>query len=240
MYIDKGNYLILEDLLEDGVSIIHTDRILGDAKTYDKENLKKIVNIQDKQIVSGHQVHGTNIELIQDSHNLYFEKTDGFITNLENIALFTKYADCLPIFFFDKKNRVIGAVHSGWMGTFENIGMKAIDLLIKDYNSKKEDIIIAFGIGISWKNYQVRNEFYENFKSKFFHDIIENSFFFENNKIYFDNQKFNYFNFIKNGIPQENIITNNLCTFDDKRFYSHRRENTNSFRNGALIYLNGK
>ena len=240
MYVDKGNYLVLDDLLKYGVYIVHTDKDFGDAKTYNKENMKKILGIKNKTVVSGHQIHGTNIELIKNTDNLYFEKTDGFITNLNNVALFTKYADCLPIFFYDKKNKIIGVVHSGWKGTFENIGIHAMNLLISDYNSQKEDIIIAFGIGISCKNYEVGEEFYEKFKNKFSSEIIENSFLHEKNKIYFDNQKFNYLNFVENLIPAENIIANEFCTFDDQRFFSHRRDNTNLARNGALIFFGDK
>lgn len=240
MYIDNGNYLILKELLKYNVSIIYMDRNFGDAKTIDKEYMKSIFNINDKKIISGYQTHSTNIEIIKNNEKIYFEDTDGFITDMNNVALFTKYADCLPIFFFDKKKKVIGVVHSGWLGTYDNIGSIAVNLLTKHYNSKIEDIIVVFGIGISGKNYEVSKEFLEKFENKFSSDIVNKSFFCKNNKIYFDNSKFNYFTFVEKGILSENIITNNLCTFADARFFSHRRDNSNPKRNGALIFFNTK
>ncbi|MGF6906072.1 peptidoglycan editing factor PgeF [Fusobacterium sp. PH5-44] len=240
MYIDKDNYLISEELLQYGISIIYTDRNFGDAKTIEKEYIKNFFDINDKVIVSGHQVHGTNIEIIKNTEKIYFENTDGFITDIKNVALFTKYADCLPIFFFDKQKKIIGVVHSGWAGTCDKISLIAIDLFIRYYNSMIEDIIVVFGIGISWENYEVGFEFLEKFKKNFSSDIIKKSFFYENNKIYFDNLKFNYLMLIDKGILPENIFTNNLCTYSDNRFFSHRRDNSNSGRNGALIFFNTK
>jgi len=49
-------------------------------------------------------------------------------------------------------------------------------------------------------------------------------------------RKFNY-NLMKEiGIQEENIITNNLCTYRDN-LYSYRREKEDLGRNGAYIFV---
>ena len=64
----------------------------------------------------------------------------------------TKHADCLPIYFYDTINKVIGICHSGWKGSFQEIGIKVIEKMNKNYGSLKENILIGIGIGISMQN----------------------------------------------------------------------------------------
>ncbi len=44
---------------------------------------------------------------------------DALITNVPGVPLITFYADCVPIFILDPKNRAVGLVHSGWRGTVQ-------------------------------------------------------------------------------------------------------------------------
>ena len=108
--------------------------------------------------------------------------------------------------------------------------------MVERYNCQLRDIRVAFGIGIAQRNYEVGEEFLTKFQEKFSDGLIERSFKRENGKIYFDNQRFVCENLLEMGIPRENIITNELCTFDGD-FHSYRRDREKSGRNGALIYL---
>ena len=202
-----------------------------------KEKIIKDFSLEGKYIVSGFQTHSDNIVAVDSLEKLYFEDTDGFITNRKDIVILTKYADCLPIYFYDIKKEVIGLVHSGWQGSYKEIGKKAIKLMIDKYKCNLESIKVAFGVGISQKNYEVGEDFLQKFKEKFSEDLIENSFKKENRKLYFDNQEFVYRNLLELGLPKENILINNLCTYDGE-FHSYRRDKENSGRNGALIWLN--
>lgn len=236
MFLEKENYLILEEWKKLGVSSIYTKQNYGNVLKIDKENFLKDFKIEGKNIVSGHQTHSDNIKIIENLKKLYFENTDGFITDRRDIVIFTKYADCLPVYLFDKKKNIIGLVHSGWQGSYKEIASKAVKLMIERYDSKIEDIHIAFGVGISQDNYEVGKEFLEKFEEKFSKDIIERSFKKENNKIYYDNQYFVYLTLLNLGIAKNNIIRNNLCTFTGN-FHSYRRDRENSGRNGAFIWI---
>ena len=50
---------------------------------------------------------------------------------------------------------------------------------------------------------------------------LESNPYYQN--IYFDNQKFVYENLLELGIPKENIITNDRCSYDEE-FHSYRRD----------------
>ena len=43
----------------------------------------------------------------------------GFLTNVPNVTLVTKYADCVPLYFVDPVKKAIGLSHSGWRGTVQ-------------------------------------------------------------------------------------------------------------------------
>lgn len=237
MFIDREFYYELEEFSKLGIKAIYTTKNLGDIKK--EEDRKKIISllgIAEKNIYSGLQTHSSNIVVIDEKTMNYSENTDGFITQRQDVVIFTKYADCLPIYIYDEVNKAFGCVHSGWVGSFENIGLKAINLMVERFDSRVENIIVAFGIGISSENYEVSREFYSKFKEKFKERLLEKVFLKKEEKYYFDNQQFNY-NLMKEiGIQEKNIITNDLCTYRDN-FHSHRREKEKAGRNGAYIFI---
>lgn len=236
MFLDRERYVELKEWKKFGISAIYTKKNYGNIKEMSKEKILKDFSLEGKYIVSGFQTHSDNIAVVDSLEKLYFEDTDGFITNRKDIVILTKYADCLPIYFFDEKKEIIGTVHSGWQGSYKEIGKKAIKLMIDTYGCNLGDIRVAFGIGISQKNYEVGEEFLQKFKEKFSKELIEKSFKNENGKIYFNNQEFVYRNLLELGLPKENILLNKLCTYEGK-FHSYRRDRENSGRNGALIYF---
>lgn len=245
MFIDKDKYFEIEDFEKFEVKALYTTKDIGDIdilfkdKEKNSENIYKCFGKKDSIVVYAKQTHTDKIIDIDEKTEKYFyEEIDGFITKRKDIILMTQYADCLPVFLYDKKNDIIGVCHSGWKGTFQEIALKAIELMEKKYNSSKKDILIALGIGISCEKYEVGEEFYENFKNKFSSDIVENSFKFfeEDKKWHFDNTEFNRLNLIKNGILSENIIVSKECTYKNNRFYSFRRDK-NSMRNAGIIFF---
>lgn len=236
MFLNKEMYIELEEWKKLGVSAIYTKKNYGNIKEISREKIIKDFSLKGKCLISGFQTHSDNIVIVEDLEKVYFEDTDGFITNRKDVVILTKYADCLPIYFFDKEKEVIGTVHSGWQGSYKEIGKKAVKLMRKRYACNLENIRVAFGVGISQKNYEVGEEFLQKFREKFSKDLIEKSFRRENGKIYFDNQEFVYRNILECGILKENIITNNLCTYNGE-FHSYRRDKEKSGRNGAFIYF---
>lgn len=46
-----------------------------------------------------------------------FPETDGLFTSAREVALLGTFADCVPVFLADVRNRKIGLVHAGWRGT---------------------------------------------------------------------------------------------------------------------------
>ena len=237
MFEDRGNHLIIKEFENMGIGTIFTDISYGNAKQKTREELIKDFELGDRNLISGYQTHSKNIQVIKEIDKIYFENTDGFITNRKDVVIFTKYADCLPVYIYDPLKEVIGLVHSGWRGTLQEITLEAIKLMEKNYGTDRKNVYFAFGIGIGQENYEVGQEFKDLFSEKFSFDIVTESFMEKNGKLYFDNQKFNYLNLIVNGVEKSKIITNEYCTFRDKKFQSFRRDKENSGRAGGFIYF---
>ena len=237
MFEDRGNHLIIKEFENMGVGTIFTDISYGNAKQKTREELIKDFELGDRNLISGYQTHSKNIQVIKEIDKIYFENTDGFITNRKDVVIFTKYADCLPVYIYDPLKEVIGLVHSGWRGTLQEITLEAIKLMEKNYGTDRKNVYFAFGIGIGQENYEVGQEFKDLFSEKFSFDIVTESFMEKNGKLYFDNQKFNYLNLIVNGVEKSKIITNEYCTFRDERCQSFRRDKENSGRAGGFIYF---
>lgn len=204
------------------------------------DELKSLAIKENKILISGVQTHSNNVVVIKKEDRIEkvsFEDTDGLITNNKDVCLYTKHADCLSIYFYDKINKVIGICHSGWKGSFSEIGINMIKKFKEEFNAKEENLIVAIGIGISCKNYEVSEEFRKDFVKKFGIDIVEKCFEIKNDKFYFDNTTFNYLLLIKNGINRENLYLSNECTYDNKNLHSFRRDKELSGRNLAYIYM---
>ncbi len=229
MFKKEKKYYYIEKLRNLGVEAIYT------TKDFIQEKYKTEL-IQ----VHGIQTHSKNICIIDEDTNISdipFENTDGMITNRKDVVLYTKHADCLALYFYDTENCVIGLCHSGWKGSYEEIGLELIKKMKEKYKSKPDSIIVGIGIGISQKNYEVSKSFYEDFRKKFSTEIIRESFTKKENKYYYDNEAFNDLLMQSYGIKKENIIKSDLCTYDDKSFHSYRRDKEKSGRNRAYVNI---
>ena len=256
MFIEKEKYFIVEEFEKYGIIAVYTKKNAGNMSDYcpienqiegvqkkNREKLLKELNLSDKQEVMAFQTHSSNVKIIdKNTVKYYYEKEediDGFATQRKDVAIFTFYADCLPIFVYDKENQVIGVWHSGWPGTFKEMMKSGLLKMKENYGTKIENVIMALGIGIAQKDYEVGNEFYDKFVEKFGQndeEIVKKSFWLneKTQKYHFDNTKFNELMALKLGIKKENLIVASESTFDEK-FHSYRREGKNSGRATAMI-----
>tara|TARA_Y100000768_G_scaffold32645_1_gene21436 strand:- start:1624 stop:2382 length:759 start_codon:yes stop_codon:yes gene_type:complete len=199
---------------------------------------KKLSKASNKLILLN-QIHSNKYFFIKD-HKSKKNKLigDALITNKRKIILGVLTADCVPILIFDKKLKMISAVHAGWKGAFKGIISAVIKYFIKN-GSESKNLIAAIGPCISQKNYEVQKDF----KSKFLKQSENNKIFFTNirNKTYFSLNKYVNFQLKSFGVKKIDII--NKDTYNPKNnFFSARRSNhkkENDYgRNISLIMIN--
>lgn len=211
-------------------------------KPFDLKNENDLKELSKKyKIIKGNQTHSTNVKVItKDNINEVFENVDGLITNLKNIYLLTVVADCQGILLFDKKNKVIGNIHSGWRGTLNRIIRNAVNIMINEFNSNVEDIKVYFSPCIHKCCFEVSIDVKEMFEKEFNDLEIENYITKGNreDKYYIDTLKLNIDYLIKLGIKEENITYSDFCTkCNSDILHSYRKDKDLSGRNGLLISI---
>lgn len=178
------------------------------------------------------QIHSDIIHIVNKD---YINGSDGdaIITNKSNTPLVIRTADCIPVLVYDKENKIIAAVHSGWKGTLSNIVSKTIQLMINKYHSKKENIYVYLYPSIRNCHYEVDNDVYEKFKERM--SDIDKYVIKKETKYYLSLQDIIINDLHKIGI--NNINDSHICTYcHHDKYYSYRFNHTDK-RNYLLVML---
>lgn len=188
-----------------------------------------------------HQTHGTRVLKIDDeflklNHTSSIEimyGVDSTITNKRDKFLCVTTADCVPILIYDSKSKAIAAIHAGWKGTVGKIVNNTISAMQNEYYSSTQDMFVGIGPAISQQNYEVGDEVIM--------DMLYNGIDLSDEDVC--TQKINSSKFLINlkeinrrelinlGVPEANIETSSLCTFEKQElFFSARRQTVHSGR----------
>lgn len=254
MYIEKDKYMYIEYLKNKGVIALFTKKNAGNMSKFvdinicsnetglstDKniENILNLENISNKKNIFGKQTHSSNILIIDNDfdENINIVNIDGYITKRKDINLICFFADCMPIYFYDNKNKVIALCHSGWQGTYNEILKVVLEKMKINFNSKIDDIMVFFGVNILQKDYEVGKDFYNKFIEKFSENDLKDVFKKNNDKYFYDNMKLNENLCLKYGIINNNIFKSNFNVIDNN-CHSYRRDKEFSGRSMAVISL---
>lgn len=217
------------------------------TKSIADKNYKDICNLlklDSSNIVRPYQTHTNNVKKITNEVGIFPEKlqdVDGLITRENNKILSLTFADCTPIYLYDKQKNIIGNIHSGWQGTVKKIAKYAIIKMKKEFNSDPKDIICVIGPTIRKCHFEVQKDvkdiFYNTFKyMKNIDKIIE---FNKNTNSYFiDTVEINKELLKGEGILKENIVDSGICTYCNSNIiHSYRKEGKEAGRNTALICI---
>lgn len=182
-------------------------------------------------VICAHQVHGTRIAVV-DRPDLTRDELEGYdalITNIPDCAIGVRTADCIPVLLYDPERRAVAAIHSGWKGTLNRISQKAIFRMKDTYGTNPEDLVAVIGPGICRACFQVGEEVVAYFKSNGIN--IEPIYSWmgpkqENMKggHHLDLIEENRILLLESGVPAQNIQVSGICTYEDGRFFSARRE----------------
>ncbi|WP_027634130.1 peptidoglycan editing factor PgeF [Clostridium hydrogeniformans] len=196
-----------------------------------KENIEEISKYYGlKDIKTLSQIHSSIVLDIKEEG----KEGDGLITNEKYMGIGILTADCVPLLLYDEKNKIIGAVHSGWKGTLDHISLEAVDKMIEVYNCNPNDIKAVIGP----HNRECCYEFGEELIEKFLGDKI-----FKKGKVK-ENRNLNVESCIiqdlkYKGLKEENIKSLELCTYCNKelKFHSYRKNREDSGRLLSLIFM---
>lgn len=221
----------------------------GDLKEAVDENFKRIAGVFGKtpdHIVCSKQTHTTNVRKVTQkdcgkgiTRPLDYTDVDGLITNEEGVILATFFADCVPLYFVDVKQRAIGLSHSGWRGTVQRMGQKTLLAMKEAYGTQAEDVYAAIGPSICGDCYEVGEEVAEAFYKEFgaaAEAMLRKGK--REGKYDLDLWKANETVLLESGIKREHLEITDLCTCCNRELlFSHRASNGKRGNLGAFMEL---
>jgi len=98
-------------------------------------------------LLTAHQTHSKNVYCLTKALNddLEVEDYDALITDQPHVALMVQTADCQPVLLYDVVRKVIGAVHSGWRGSVQNVVAATVVEMGRAFDCHPENIRAAIG-----------------------------------------------------------------------------------------------
>lgn len=253
----KGYKILRSDLLDKslGVDAFFTTRGVNISSLVEssmkltsgeKQNLSRISDVQAEflhrnsalytdedfanRFITPVQTHSDHVEIVDS--RVEYPDTDGLILTEPNTVIYLRFADCTPLIFYDKGNKIGAISHAGWRGTAQKIGVKTIEKMAVNFGTKLENIIALIGPAISICCYEVSEEVRDTLLS-----TVKNSdeLYKERNV---DLKKINAQQLKEYGIGVNNIDICPYCTScNNDLFYSYRKENGTKERHFAMLKI---
>jgi hypothetical protein len=218
---------------------------VGDEPTRVSENRQKsfqAIGLTLENMYDVWQVHGVDV-VCTDRARPEGEphlQADAILTDKPGLALFMRFADCVPILLYDHKRRVIGLVHAGWKGTVNKVAKHAVEAMMDKYGSSPGNIAAALGPSIGAHHYKVGKEVVAQVRETFGPNasqvLLPSLQPDEDTRMQFDLWEANRFVLDQAGVKQIEICRIcTACNLND--WYSHRGENGRTGRFGVMIVL---
>ena len=143
-------------------SSLNLSRSTGDHAIAVRENRARMyaaLGTSAHQSITSWLVHGNVVRTIERATlaepNCDDEHADGMITNVPGITLTMRYADCVPILFYDPVTHSIGLAHAGWHGIVRGIIPATIAKMASEFGCRPSDIRACVGPSIGPGKFEV-------------------------------------------------------------------------------------
>ena len=220
----------------DTLNLSHTT---GDDKTNVATNLQRLhaaLALDARATVSAGQAQADRVTIVGAAQRGSIVRgVDALLTNEPGMPLMLRYADCVPIFFFDPAHRAIGVAHAGWRGTIGKIATNAAHTMFDAFGTRPRDLVACIAPSIGPCCYRIGEDVIARVRAAF-DDADELLRLQPDGSVHFDLWQANARQLRALGVEQIEIA--GICTADHTDdFYSWRAEKANTGRFGAIIAL---
>jgi polyphenol oxidase len=205
-----------------------------------RERMSGVLGVRDDETRTTWQVHGAKVLHVRRAEEMEWPPphADAMITADAGVPLVMRFADCVPLLFYDPLRRAVGVAHAGWKGTVAGVGPATARAMVEAFGSRPQDILVGLGPSIGPCCYEVGPEVTAQVREAFrgVDGLIRPP---ENGHgAHFDLWATNEHALRSAGV--QHIDTARLCTAcHTHEFYSHRSEAGRTGRFGAVIALGG-
>lgn len=187
-----------------------------------------------EEVTTAGLVHGARVVVVRpEDQGRVFQATDGLVTDAPGVALMLRFADCVPVLFYDRRRRAIGLAHAGWRGLPAGVVGATVATMTASLECRPADLWAGIGPSIGPCCYEVGPEVVEQVKA-----AVNGSdpFRWQGERVHLDLWAAVQSQLEESGVGEIEVAE--LCTAchtDD--WFSHRAERGETGRFGVVIGL---
>ncbi len=212
---------------------------VGDDPAHVKENWQRLhvaLGLDANATVDARQAQADRVARVSaEQRGTRIMDVDGLITDEPGLPLLLRFADCVPILFFDPAHRAVGLAHAGWRGTVGHVVSNTVAAMHDAFATRPADLIACVGPSIGPCCYEIGADVRERVEQAFpgnTSDLLIR----RNGSTQLDLWEANACQLRALGVGQVEVA--GLCTSDrTDEWYSWRRENARTGRFAAIIAL---
>jgi hypothetical protein len=150
-----------------GVSVgvyasLNLSRAVGDDPAAVTENNRRMLGAlgyRREDAVTAWLVHGDDVAVItHDDLGKDPRQVDAIVTRERGLPLSMRFADCVPIVFYDPLRNAIGLAHAGWRGVVINVVAATLRTMADAFGSNPRRMWAGIGPAIGVDRYEVGPE----------------------------------------------------------------------------------
>jgi YfiH family protein len=187
---------------------------------------------QKQDTATAHLVHGARVGLVGPTDlGRVRPETDALVTANPSVVLMLRFADCVPVLFYERRRRAIGLAHAGWRGVPAGVVPATVTTMVETLGCNPADLWAGVGPGIGPCCYKVGVEVAAQISA-----AVNGSdpFRQENGRIYLDLWAAVQSQLEQAGVGQIEVA--GLCTAcHTEDWFSHRAEGGKTGRFGVVI-----
>jgi YfiH family protein len=192
------------------------------------------LGLRREDVATCYQVHGARTAIVRlDDRGRVQQETDALVSNTPGVVLMLRFADCVPVLFFDRHRRVIALAHAGWRGVAVGTVPATVHTLVEEFGCDPANLWAGIGPSIGPCCYEVGMEVVEQVK-----DAVNRRepVRWENGRAYLDLWAAVQSQLADAGLTQVELAEQcTACRTDE--WFSHRAEGGTTGRFGVVMGL---
>jgi YfiH family protein len=235
--LEHGLFTRLGGVSRPPCATLNLGHTVGDdlsAVAVNHERALGVLSWQREDVATCYQVHGARVAVVGlDDRSKVQPETDALVTNTPGVGLMMRFADCVPVLFFDRQRRVIGIAHAGWRGVAAGVVQATVATMLEAFGCQSQDVWAGIGPSIGPCCYEVGQEVVERVSM-----AVQGPapFWYEDGRVRLDLWAAVRSQLDQAGVGQ--VEAAQLCTAcRTDEWFSHRAERGKTGRHGVVIGL---
>ncbi|MEO6062209.1 MAG: peptidoglycan editing factor PgeF [Thermoflexales bacterium] len=142
---------------------LNLSRSTGDGAEPVRENRRRMfeaLGTTPERSLTSWLVHGNTVRVLDETmlaHKPFSDDAhaDAMITRSRCLALTLRFADCVPVVFYDPARAAIGIAHAGWLGIENGVLGATVQAMATAFGSRPSDIQAGIGPSIGPDRFEV-------------------------------------------------------------------------------------